>query len=78
MPESGREATGEGPQLGDHHASPTGSFLPLSDLQTCSKIDGDAWNRATVLLDLKINDTNLSMLFRNIEVKYFLNDKIIW
>ena len=72
-----RSAYAKRPRLEDHHISPTGSSLPLGDLQTCYKINGDAWNKVTVLLDLNINNSDLSMLFRNIKVKYSFNDKII-
>lgn len=67
----------EGTPAGRHHISPTSTFLPLSDLHTCSEIDGNSWNRATMLLDLKINDSNISILFRIIKAKYLKNDKII-
>lgn len=70
-------ASAKGPQLEAYRISPTGSSLPLGDLQTCYKINGDAWNKVTVLLDLNISNSDLSILFRNIKVKYFFNDKII-
>lgn len=74
IPVSAGKAPGRGTPA---EISPTGTFLPLSDLQTCSEIDRDPWNRATMLLGLKINDSNISILFRSSEVKYSLSDKII-
>ena len=73
-------ASAKGPQLEAHRISPTGPSLPLGDLHTCYKIDGEAWNKVTVLLDLNINNSDLSILFRNIKVKYFLmiRSLIIW
>lgn len=67
--EGGGVATGEGPQLGNHQKPPMATFVPFSDSQTCSKIDGDPWKRATRLLDLKTSNSNISMLFKNYEAK---------
>lgn len=67
----------EGILVGRYYILFISIFLLFSDLYICFEIDGNFWNRVIMLLDLKINDLNISILFRIIKVKYLKNDKII-